>query len=365
MSILTVHDIQGLSAYSNKVRIPSGHALEIQSGAKFKLPGYDQANRPSSAEVGELIINTTTLNVEVWTGDAWYPIGGGQSTLGTEVNPAVNAKELRDAGITEDGPYWIKASTSAPLQQVYCILNPAVDGGGWMVISNNAAKGIIVSSGHIPRPTAYAGHVGTNGWNSYDSNFNFSINAMDMQFDDFYHVGTTFASNNFDPGNWFSYIGHRMSSTVQIPTDQATWGFDNEGIGLTRGTVNSGIGLGNRRLGYGTTSGNYSNLDSTSYGFGVLGTTKITAEGGGNSNLTLAGGSGQYYPTFSEWWRMNSTSYVLSTFSWSDYQNTSTGAYQGVGWDDWQDGSGMGDQWYVEGQSQNFGRGRPSFVMIR
>ena len=37
MSQLSVHDILGLSAYSNKIRIPSGHALEVEGNLKFPV----------------------------------------------------------------------------------------------------------------------------------------------------------------------------------------------------------------------------------------------------------------------------------------------------------------------------------------
>lgn len=358
MSSLSLHDLQGIGSFNNTIRVPTGHRLEVEGG--FKLPSYPQASRPSNPEVGDLILNTTTLNVEVWTGGAWVNIGGGQSTLGTENNPATSAQELVNANITTDGVYWIKASGTAPLQQVYCILNPAVDGGGWMVISNNAAKGQVSTSGHIPRPTAYASYVGSNGWNSYDSNFNFSINATDMQFRDFYHVAYNTAANGFDPAQWFSYIGHRLNSTQQIPTNQQYWAYDSVGVGMVKGALNSGTGLGNRRLYY-NTAGNYSNTNSTAYGFGVLPTTQITAEGGGSTQCRLYGSGGDFYPAFAEWWEITgsgTSAYAVSCFSFCD-------AAGSTGWDDWQDGSGMSDNWYVEGQSKNFGRNSPSFVMIR
>ena len=34
------------------------------------------------------------------------------------------------------------------------------------------------------------------------------------------------------------------------------------------------------------------------------------------------------------------------------------------GWDDWQDGTGMGDNWSVEGESSNYARGLPSYIVI-
>ena len=56
--------------------------------------------------------------------------------------PATSALELVQNGQTTNGVYYIKAEDS-PTQQIYCILDPAYDGGGWMVLANNAAIGII------------------------------------------------------------------------------------------------------------------------------------------------------------------------------------------------------------------------------
>ena len=51
------------------------------------------------------------------------------------------------------------------------------------------------------------------------------------------------------------------------------------------------------------------------------------------------------------------------TFSFSD--SASSGTQSSTGWDDFQDGSGMGDSWSVEGQSANYARGFPSLVALQ
>jgi hypothetical protein len=45
---------------------------------------------------------------------------------------APSASHLVSLGITTDGVYWIDLPTAGPTQ-IYCILNPAYDGGGWMM----------------------------------------------------------------------------------------------------------------------------------------------------------------------------------------------------------------------------------------
>ena len=60
-----------------------------------------------------------------------------------------------------------------------------------------------------------------------------------------------------------------------------------------------------------------------------------------------------------------SSSLAAGTFSFSDSSSTSTGS--STGWDDFQDGSGMGDGWRVEGSGATAGvhRGLPSLVALQ
>ena len=51
------------------------------------------------------------------------------------------------------------------------------------------------------------------------------------------------------------------------------------------------------------------------------------------------------------------------TFSFTD--STSGGTQSATGFDDFQDGSGMGDGWQVEGQGNNYARGFPSLVALQ
>jgi hypothetical protein len=104
-----------------------------------------------------------------------------EQSLGTELNPASSAVQLVQSGFTQDGPYWIKASESAPAQQVYCILDQSWDGGGWMILAHNDATEVIYTAAHQPRLTANPAYVGTSGANSYNFTSKWSINAQDMQ----------------------------------------------------------------------------------------------------------------------------------------------------------------------------------------
>ena len=50
MSQLSVHDIRGMSAYNNKIRVPSGHQLDVEG--TLKLPTWTESTKPASPEVG-------------------------------------------------------------------------------------------------------------------------------------------------------------------------------------------------------------------------------------------------------------------------------------------------------------------------
>ena len=46
---------------------------------------------------------------------------------------ASSAQALTDYGLTTNGLYWINLGNGQGPQQVFCLLDPAIDGGGWMV----------------------------------------------------------------------------------------------------------------------------------------------------------------------------------------------------------------------------------------
>jgi hypothetical protein len=74
MSILSVHDIQGFSAYSNTVRVPTGHTLNVIGALtvdnKLKIPTWDEATKPTTnLEIGMMGWNTETTSIEIYNGD--------------------------------------------------------------------------------------------------------------------------------------------------------------------------------------------------------------------------------------------------------------------------------------------------------
>ena len=73
MSTINVHDIQGLSTYSNNVRLPNGHQLRVDG--TIKLPEWTVSTRPASPETGQIGWNQELARFEGYTGNDWVAIG--------------------------------------------------------------------------------------------------------------------------------------------------------------------------------------------------------------------------------------------------------------------------------------------------
>lgn len=296
------------------------------------------------------------------------PIGKGGVSLGTIGNPATSAKQLVQSGQTQDGVYWIKSSPSAPLQQVYCILDPAWDGGGWMVVANNAAIDIVYLSSHIPRITANPSRVGNStGGNSYSKEYNFSINCQDMQFTDF--VFAAYESTQTWKNIYVYYAG-KFNSPSYIPTnsDVYTRVFDIPDVTLSF-----------------TAAPKFRPQNSDQTRISELFSMYDGLPGHGSYQVNMS-----YFPTFvlgETRQKFDPTTTFPSTnndvncqgvsgvFSWADrYLDTltatilppeGTGTQSIRGWEDWQDGNSLGDAWGATNSVQNYGRGLPSYIMIR
>ena len=117
MSTLSVHNLQGISAYNNKIGIPAGHKLGEGTG-EFRLPNYPSNAKPSSPEVGDVILNSTTATLEVWTGDRWAICGGGNRG-GSAANPAESAGDAYDQGNQTSGTVWVTIPGSGAFQFEY------------------------------------------------------------------------------------------------------------------------------------------------------------------------------------------------------------------------------------------------------
>jgi hypothetical protein len=177
MSSLSLRDIQGISAFQNKVRIPSGHQLSFDGN--LKIPVWTTGTRPVSPEIGLIGYNTTDKIAELYDGTEWVSVG--QSKLdGTTADKAVEKSTdiLAANPSATTGWYWIK--TSGVARQYW--VDTTYDGGGWVLVGSHpinvsipaltyaqAAEsfgGIGSSTYGTGDPKTYSAWVGLNGWNA-------------------------------------------------------------------------------------------------------------------------------------------------------------------------------------------------------
>lgn len=134
MSILSVRDIQGITAYSNTVRIPAGHIFDVSGN--LKVPTWTTSTRPSTSTVGLFGFNTQTNTVQVYSGAIYGWIDVGKTAAdGTSQAAAVDksADILTANPSASTGWYWIKVSGIA--YQFW--VDTVYSGGGWIMVLNN------------------------------------------------------------------------------------------------------------------------------------------------------------------------------------------------------------------------------------
>tara|TARA_B100001996_G_scaffold86000_1_gene63559 strand:- start:569 stop:2047 length:1479 start_codon:yes stop_codon:yes gene_type:complete len=336
----------GISTFS--VSPKSDSLYEINHPDHFTARVYTDAARIE--RIGETVPIAITDDTGHGAGS-----GGGGGSSGSQSNPAVSAKEMYDAGERTNGYYWIKGNGSdADARQIYCIMEEQWgSGGGWMVIANHDASKYANTSGgnHQPRPTTYSsdvGYDGNNGTAPSETNMkpeiSFSVDCSDLPYTKVMHLaydnsGMSTPSTN----NWLGlphiYWCSTFNSAQTMPSGRA-WSqqFNNYGVALAW----NGSTL-NRRHQY---------SDYNCEGWGVW-----NASGQGAPYRNGSNNSAQYDPVFCATFNYT-TNGASETTSWHD-----TGNY---GYDDWQDGSGQGDGWYVEntGSKQN-ARDKPSMLVIQ
>lgn len=291
-----------------------------------------------------------------------YKSSGGALPGLTQATAAVRVWDLIQGGNTASGYYWLKGNGSVGnARQFYCILDPnwmnlsntpIGNEYGWAIIANHdAAK--LSNAGHQPRPTAQTGYAGSDGGNVGGANghlaqipeFSYTQHLELMPFRIMMHC----CYNNSSMGSWNtsnglgspqSYYFCGWSSDQTIPTSNGwykvrDWSSNNYYLRMN-GSNHA------RRLAYGS-----SDYDVESMG--------CFYQSGGGSPYQVGSGSSAQYPNYIAPWN-HSTTGASATFSWHDTSNN--------GWDDWQDGSGMGDGWSTEGAGSNAYRNLPSMMLI-
>ena len=144
-----------------------------------------------------------------------YAIGVGSTIItvtdgSTSDKAAPSASYLVSLGLTTDGVYWINLPTAGPTQ-IYCILNPIYDGGGWMM-AMKATTGTTFNYSANYWTTANTLNPTENNRNNGDAKFNsmnyFQSNDMMAIWPDISNggsipsstLGWTWLQNNFNDG---------------------------------------------------------------------------------------------------------------------------------------------------------------------
>lgn len=104
----------------------------ITISKSLTLPTWTTATRPT-AVAGTIGYNSTTKNVEIYSGTAWTNLTS--SADGTsESNSSLSAQAIKAANPSaQSGLYWIKNANMATATQVYCDMS--FDSGGWMLLA--------------------------------------------------------------------------------------------------------------------------------------------------------------------------------------------------------------------------------------
>ena len=300
-------------------------------------------------------INTTPRNFNIIVN----PVLDGTSSS----RAASNAAAIYALGTRTNGYYWIKGDGTRAARLMYCFMDAQWgSGGGWMVVANHdGAKE--QHQGHQPRVTARTDQIGSDdgsgnpGQSSMVPEKSFSVDMVGVPYTKFIHMAYPNSNmSSVSTSNWLQtagpevYYAASFNSSQTIPTtvSYTTADFNNTSLTLAWNGVNRA-----RRLSYSTDGYSWPKA------FAVA-----SANSGGDGTFRL-NGSGSSAADYPVWVCYNniSSGRASATFSFTD--STSSGTQSPTGWDDFQDGSGMGDGWAVETQSGNYGRGLPSLVALQ
>ena len=162
-------------------------------------------------------------------------VGDGSSAS----NPAPSASYLVSLGITTNGFYYINLPTVGPTL-VYCILDPAVDGGGWMVLWG-AAQGATNYTYSFSASRDDTLNSPINGFYSLSYAKRSAINSICTQ-----NKTLVYAGSN---SNWLRFDGYIWNSNSHTSGD---FRFEfNSSLVTSNGTVDSSVEVGLTNYGVG------------------------------------------------------------------------------------------------------------------
>ena len=115
MSILSVHDIRGISSYGNTIRIPAGSSLSVEGGVSIdndlKIPVWTTETRPLNPDQGYLGYNSSddVLSVEIYTGTEWKTINNTGYPVPVQNGLILDLDANRPGGVV-GGSTWVDHS---------------------------------------------------------------------------------------------------------------------------------------------------------------------------------------------------------------------------------------------------------------
>lgn len=96
-----------------------------------RYPAY--ASAPSSPVQGDSYVNTTTNVLYTYIDGTWRRSAG--AIAGDSINnPGLFAKDIKTAGNTENGFYYMTLGGTVTSYSNYCLMNSTYDGGGWTLL---------------------------------------------------------------------------------------------------------------------------------------------------------------------------------------------------------------------------------------
>ena len=325
---------------------------------------YENAtSNPGSPSEGDIYWNSTDNVYKYYDGSAWQTV----ANEGVGESPAFaasNAAQIYATGNRTDGYYWIKGDGTRAARLMYCILNANWGGGGgWMVVANHDGQKE-QHAGHQPRVTARTDQIGSDdgsgnpGQTSMVPEKSFSVDMVGVPYTKFLHMAYPNSNmSSINTSNWLrtsgpeAYYAGSFNSSQTIPTSTAYTTANFNSVGFLLAWNGSNVA---RRMAY--PQNDYTWLQA----FG----NASNSSGSPDNTFTLAG-SGASTADYPVWVSYASLSggRAAGTFSFTD--STSSSTQDPDGWDDFQDGSGMGDNWEVEGVGDNGHRGAASMVVLQ